>query len=73
MTKTTKTAKTDARRNGAPVKVGAVTYKSIAAAARANGVSYMTMYMRLRVLEWTPGTAANRPVRKYTKREALAA
>lgn len=64
----TKTAKIDARLHGEPVKVGAITYKSIAAAARANGVSYGTMYMRLKVYKWTAGNAANRKVRKYVKK-----
>lgn len=48
------------------IKVGAVTYKSLAHAAKANNVPYMTMYMRLRE-GWTPAQAVVRKVRPYRK------
>lgn len=42
------------------------TFKSIKEAAKATGVPYMTLYMRLR-MGTKPATAVKRPVRKYTK------
>lgn len=41
-------------------------YPSIKAAAEASGISYMTLYMRLR-FGVKPATAVSRKVRKYTK------
>lgn len=52
---------------GKSIKVGAVTYKSIATAARAaskrTGISYITIYMRMRN-GWTAADAVNVPVRR---------
>lgn len=54
------------------VKKGAVTFKSIRAAAEAAGVPYMTFYQRIRAGK-TPSQAAHQKVRKYTKRAVVAA
>ncbi len=43
-------------------------YKSIKEAAKAAGLSYITMYMRLRA-GMTVSQAMKQPVRKYVKRE----
>ena len=43
-------------------------YKSIRLAAEAQGISYMTLYMRLR-MGMKPVTAMKKPVRKYQKVE----
>jgi hypothetical protein len=45
-------------------------YRSIRLASEAAGVSYMTFYMRLR-FGVKPTTAANKPVRKYVKKELV--
>ena len=42
------------------------TYRSIKEAATANGLSYMTLYMRLRFGQ-KPTAAIKRPVRKYNR------
>ena len=44
------------------------TYRSIKEAATANGLSYMTLYMRLRFGQ-KPTAAIKRPVRKYQRKE----
>lgn len=44
----TKVAKRGPGRPGTPVKVGAVVYKSLAAAAKAKGVTYATVYARFK-------------------------
>lgn len=67
VSKMSKTAKKPARKNAVPVTVGAVTYPTVAAAARGCGVPYMVMYLRLKVLGWTAGQAAHRKVRSYKK------
>lgn len=55
---------------GSALKVGAVTYPSLAAFARAcakkNGLDYMTVYMRLRSGK-TPQAVMARPARGYRK------
>lgn len=43
------------------------TYRSIKEAADANGIKYITLYMRLRMAQ-KPATAVKKPVRKYQKR-----
>jgi hypothetical protein len=42
-------------------------YRSIKLAAQAHGISYMTMYMRLRAGD-KPNVAAKKPVRKYQRK-----
>lgn len=44
-------------------------FKSIRLAAEASGISYMTLYMRLRAGK-PVGKAMKQPVRKYQKQEA---
>lgn len=51
------------------VQKGAVKFNSIAAMAEKAGVTYITMYMRLRSGK-TPSQAFHQKVRKYTKKEA---
>lgn len=46
---------------------GSENYDSYAAAAKANGIPYMTFYMRLRK-GWTPVKACSTPVRPYVKK-----
>lgn len=46
-------------------------FKSIKEAAEAQGIPYMTLYMRLR-FGVKPATAVRKPVRKYTKKEIAA-
>lgn len=58
------------RHKGRSVKVGAVVYKSIAHAADANKVPYMTMYLRIR-RGWSAAQSANRKVRPYVKQGAV--
>lgn len=41
-------------------------FKSIREAAEVSGISYMTLYMRLRMGQ-KPASAMNKPVRKYRK------
>lgn len=50
------------------IQKGAVKFNSIAQMAEKAGVSYMTMYLRLRN-GWTPSEAYHTKVRKYVKKQ----
>ena len=54
-------------RPGQPIKIGAITFPSKVAAAKAFGIPYITLIHRLRN-GWTPAQSTGRKVRAYGQR-----
>lgn len=48
-------------------------YKSIREASEATGIPYITLYMRVKKLNWPISRAIKADVRQYNKREMAAA
>ena len=46
------------------------TYSSIKEAAKATGIPYITLYMRIR-MGMKPAKALTKPVRTYTKKQSM--